>query len=270
MSVVGWSKIITCVFSILTICSLPASAADMGVSEKVAKYFDGYEATFVMRDSAGKSVYQFNDELAKKQVSPCSTFKIVLGLVGLETGVIKDENTPEKFDGTKQMVEAWEKDHNLKSAMSESVNWYFQRVCSKIGQKDLSKYLKLLNYGNQDLSSGIDNFWMGDVGSLGISAIEQADFLERLYAEKLPLSARSQQIVKKILKCDESPNGAVLFGKTGTDQKDGKLVFGWFAGFVESKKGNYVFATHIHGPSGVTGSKAREISKKILAELGDW
>jgi beta-lactamase class D len=269
MSVVSWKKVVSNVVCAFSIAVVPAGAADMGVADKVAKIFEGYDGTFVMRDIEGKDVYQYNDKLASTSMSPCSTFKIVLGLIGLETGAIKDENTVEKWDGVNQPIEAWSKDHSLKTAMDESVNWYFHKVSANIGPGEIAKYLKLLHYGNEDMSSGLDNFWMGATGSLRITPAQQVDFLERLYAEKLPLSARSQQVMKRILKCDESPN-AVLSGKTGTDQKDGKLVAGWFVGFVESKKGNYVFATHIDGPSGVTGRKAREISKKILAELGDW
>ncbi len=257
-------------FSTFVIALLPAMAADVGASDKVAKCFGQFDGTFVMRDTAGQTVCKYNDELASKALSPCSTFKIVIGLIGLETGAIKDENEIEKWDGVKHPVDTWNKDHSLKSAMSEYVNWYFQRVSEKIGEKELAKYLKSLHYGNEDMSSGLDNFWMGASGSLRISPTQQVDFLERLYAEKLPLSAKSQQTVKRLLKCDENPN-AVLFGKTGTDSKDGKLVAGWFVGFLESKKkGNYVFATHVDGPTGVTGAKAREISKKILEELGDW
>lgn len=265
MSALKWNCFVGCLIWLLMLGLSPARAED----GKIAQCFKGCTGTFVMRDSAGKSVCLFNDTMAKESISPCSTFKIVIALIGLETGAIKDEDTVEKWDGVKQPLDAWSKDHNLKSAMSESVNWYFQKVCSKIGQKELERYLKLLHYGNEDMSSGIDNFWMGAQGSLRITPEQQVDFLERLYADKLPLSVKSQQTVKRILKVDESPN-AVLFGKTGTDQKDGKLVAGWFAGFVESKKGNFVFATHIQGTSGITGSKAREISKSILAQLGDW
>jgi bla regulator protein BlaR1 len=265
------TNVLSCIIAISTInaSGLPsASAADIGVSDKVTESFKGYDGTFVMRDAAGKTVIQYNDALAKTRLSPCSTFKIVIGLVGLETGAIKDENTTEKWEGEKQSIGVWDKDHNLKTAMDESVNWYFQKVSARIGQAEMAKYLKLFHYGNEDISSG-SNCWMGSEYSLRISPEEQVDFLERLYAEKLPLSARSQQIIKRILKVDESPV-ATLYGKTGTDQKDGKMVSGWFVGFVESKKGNYVFATYIHGVNNVLGRKAREITKQVLATRGDW
>lgn len=245
------------------------SAAEVATPDAVGKYFVGYNGAFIMHDTAGKQPYQYNDDLVSKGLSPCSTFKIFLALVGLETGAIKDENAFEKWDGAKSPVEAWDKDHNLKTAMSESVNWYFQKVSSRIGKDTLEKYLKLLKYGNEDMSSGIDNFWMGSLGSLRISPAQQVEFLERLYAEKLPLSARSQQLVKSILKVDEGPNG-VLFGKTGTDGVDGKMVGGWFVGFVEGKEDNYIFATSIRAPNGATGRKAREISVNVLKQLGAW
>ena len=269
MTVPRLYKVFIGIICVLTIGLSQAKAAESDASGKVAECFKGYDGTFVMKDSEGKIVCQYNDKLATTNLSPCSTFKIVLGLIGLETGAIKDENAIEKWDGVKRPVDTWNKDHNLKSAMSEYVNWYFNRVSEKVGKKELAKYLKLLGYGNEDMSSGLDNFWMGTSGSLRITPEQQVDFLERLYAEKLPISVKSQKTIKRLMKCDESPN-AVLFGKTGTDSKDGHLTSGWFVGFVESKKGNFVFATYVDGASGVTGAKAREISKMILAKLGDW
>ena len=265
------SKLAKYFLTSMVICNfvLPASAANSDLADQVSKCFVGFDGTFVLRDTSGKDVVQYNSALANKNLSPCSTFKIVIGLIGLETGVIKDENTPEKWDGVKQENEVWNKDYNLKAAMDESVNWYFNRVTKKVGEKEIAKYLRLLHYGNEDISSGLDNFWMGTKGSLRITPSQQVDFLEKLYAEKLPLSVRSQQIVKRILKVDENNNGT-LYGKTGTDSKDGKMVAGWFAGFIESKKGNGVFATYIEGKTGILGRKARETSKKILTELGYW
>lgn len=246
-----------------------AQAGKLGTADAVGKCFDRNIGVFVMHDTAGKTRYQYNDPLVSKAFSPCSTFKIFLGIVGLETGAIKDEDTVEKWDGTKAPIEAWNKDANLKTAMSESVNWYFQTVSSRIGEAELKKYLKLMHYGNEDMSSGIDNFWMSDAGSLRITPAQQVAFLERLVAEKLPVSARSQQIIKRVLQVDEGPHG-VLFGKTGTEGADGKLIAGWFVGFVEGKGDKYIFATHIQSPNGASGRKAREISKAILQQFGAW
>ncbi len=249
--------------------AMPALADEAAAPNSVEPLFKGYNGAFVMHNMSGKPAYEYNAQQTSKLSAPCSTFKIVLALVGLETGVIKDESTIEKWDGKKAEVQTWNRDHNLESAMNESVNWYFQRICTKIGTANMNKYLKLLHYGNEDASSGLDNFWMSDEGSLRISPQQQVAFLEQLYKEKLPLSSRTQKIVKRIMKVDESPKG-VLFGKTGTDGVKGKMVAGWFVGYVEGKDDTHIFATNIQADSGATGRKAREISTKILKQLGYW
>jgi bla regulator protein BlaR1 len=254
--------------SVIAAPALAAPAVAPTTTQTVQKCFDGKNGVFVLRDTAGKTVYEYNKKQVSTGFAPCSTFKIFLGLVALETGAITDPNKIEKWDGSKEPSETGERDHNLQTAMRDSVNWYFQKLSAKIGPEELKKYVQLMHYGNEDLSSG-KNFWMGSEGSMRITPEQQVEFLERLYAEKLPISAKAQRTVKRILQVDQGPNG-VLFGKTGTDGIKGKMVGGWFVGFVEGKRDNYIFATHIDGPDGASGRKAREISKAVLQQLGVW
>jgi bla regulator protein BlaR1 len=48
------------------------------------------------------------------------------------------------------------------------------------------------------------------------------------------------------------------------------MIAGWFVGFVEGKGDTYVFATNIQASNGATGRAAREISTKVLRQLGIW
>lgn len=233
----------------------------------VAECFKEKKGTFLMQEVNGAKVIEYNQDGLDELVSPVSTFKIFVALVGLETGAIKDADTVEKWDGNKTFADAWNKDHNLKTAMAESVNWYFYVVLKRIGKKKIEEYLKLLNYGNQDASSGEFDFWLDKQGSLKISARQQVDFLNRLYLEQLPISKKSQQTVKDLLQVESTPKG-VLSGKTGTSQENGNLVLGWFVGFVQSDKKGYVFATRYEAESGATGRKARDISEQIFKQLG--
>src|SRR5690349_19931017 len=82
-------------------------------------------ASIVMHDLKADKWVRHNPKLCEQANSPCSTFKILVALAGLENGVIKDENTVLKWDGTKSQISAWDKDHSLQSAMAESANWYF-------------------------------------------------------------------------------------------------------------------------------------------------
>ena len=126
----------------------------------LSKYFTGYEGSFVLFDKNKSEYTIYNQTKSQKQVSPCSTFKIINSLIGLETKVLKDENTIFKWDGTKRQIESTNKDQTLKSAVSNSVVWYFEKVASQVGEKKLQDYLNKYNYGNKDISGGLTSFWL--------------------------------------------------------------------------------------------------------------
>ncbi|HEX2953248.1 MAG TPA: penicillin-binding transpeptidase domain-containing protein, partial [Bacillota bacterium] len=204
-------------------------------------YFSGYRGCFFLIDETNNRRIIYNQNDLEKRVTPCSTFKIVNSLIGLETGVLKDENTMIAWDGTKYDYPIWNRDQTLKTAVQSSVVWYFKEVARRIGEQRMASYLQKVGYGNQDLSGGIDRFWLSS--TLKISPAEQMDLLQRLYQYQLPFSKRNIDIVKKILiQTDE--NGVVLSGKTGS-ATDGSL--GWFIGYVERSQGTLFFVTKVEG-----------------------
>lgn len=130
----------------------------------------------------------------------------------------------------------------------------------------MKKMVRALRYGNQDISGGIDRFWLNS--SLTISADEKVEFLKRFYAEKLPVSQRSVKIVKDILVLEKAPE-YTLSGKTGGGPRgDGKYL-GWFVGYLETKGNVYFFATNVDGDSFAAIREPRvKITRQILTELG--
>lgn len=225
-------------------------------------YFSGYRGCFFLIEETNNRRIIYNQNDLEKRVTPCSTFKIVNSLIGLETGVLKDENTMIAWDGTKYDYPIWNRDQTLKTAVQSSVVWYFKEVARRIGEQRMASYLQKVGYGNQDLSGGIDRFWLSS--TLKISPAEQMDLLRRLYQYQLPFSKRNIDIVKKILiQTDE--NGVVLSGKTGS-ATDGSL--GWFIGYVERSQGTLFFVTKVEGEKGVTGNTARTITIRILKDMG--
>jgi hypothetical protein len=67
--------------------------------EDLSKYFIGYDGCFVLIDKNKNQHTVFNQKKSQKQVSPCSTFKIINSLIGLETNVLEDEKTTLRWDG---------------------------------------------------------------------------------------------------------------------------------------------------------------------------
>lgn len=233
------------------------------VSENLARYFEGFDGCFVLFDQNKNEYFIYNEAKSKRQISPCSTFKIVNSLIGLETNVLQDENTTFKWNGKRYPIESWNKDQTLKSAVSNSVVWYFQEVASRIGEERMQSYLNKVDYGNKDISGGLTKFWLQS--SLKISPREQVDMLRKLYNNKLPFSARNINIVKKVLILSNS-NGIVLSGKTGSGTFDKKGVNGWFVGYVEQGGKVLFFATNITAKDNASGAKAQQITMQILKE----
>ncbi|TCO69153.1 BlaR1 family beta-lactam sensor/signal transducer [Marinisporobacter balticus] len=233
--------------------------------EHVGKYFNGYEGTFVLYDMKNDKYHIYNESLSKKRVSPLSTFKIGISLVGLEEGIIKDENMIIPWNKEIYPFEEWNKDQNLKTAMKYSVNWYYEAVSSRIGHRTMKKYVDKMKYGNKFVSNNITRFW--NESSLKISPIEQISFLRDFYAYKLPFSKENLDRVKEVIKVSKNNRGQ-LSGKTGTANVNNKNINGWFIGYVEKDDNTYFFATNINAIDKASGSAAKHITLSILKEKG--
>ncbi|WP_051271178.1 class D beta-lactamase [Shimazuella kribbensis] len=235
--------------------------------ENLENYFTGFDGSFVLYDTKQSQYTIYNKEKSVKRVSPNSTFKVPHALIGLQTGVLKDENTTFKWDGTVYPFAGWNQDQTLKMAIQNSTIWYFQSVAERIGAAREQFYLNAMSYGNRDISGGLTNFWLQS--SLKISPLEQVEFLKRFVNYQLPFSKQNIDIVKQILVMEQK-NGAVLSGKTGTGWKDavinGVPINGWFVGYVEKEGNTYIFATNIEAENNATSGKAKEITFNILRD----
>lgn len=235
--------------------------------EDLSSYFNGYDGCFVLYDTNKNEYVVYNEEKAKKQVPPCSTFKIPHALIGLETKILQDENTKINWDGTLYDIEPWNKDHTLKTAMDNSVVWYFQQLAPQIGEDKMLDYLDVFDYGNKDLSGGISEFWLQS--SLKITPMAQVEFLKKLYYNQLKARKENQNLVKDLIVLSENDLG-ILSGKTGTGMIGENAVNGWFIGYIELKDNTLFFVTNIEADEAAFSSKAKEITFQILKDKDIW
>ena len=231
----------------------------------IEKIFDGHTGAIVLFNMQSKEYLRYNRVRCSERFLPASTFKIPNSLIGLEAGIIPDENFVIKWDGVKRENEEWNKDHTLATAIKFSVVPYYQELARRVGRGRFSGYLERIGYGNKTIGEEIDTFWLDN--SLKISADEQIDFLKRFYEYKLPFSERSINIVKKILPEEKYPNSLLKF-KTGAETKEGGKWLGWIVGYVEKKSNVYFFALNIEAKTyGETRELRDNLSRKILTEL---
>ena len=233
------------------------------------KYFGEYTGTFVLFDKSGNKIFKFNPQRAAGRFIPASTFKIPNSLIGLETGVIPDENYVIPWDSVKRDFESWNRDHDLRSAIKYSVVPYYQELARRVGDERMKEYIRKIGYGNMDISGGIDMFWL--TGALSISANEQIEFLKRFYENKLPFSPRTVNIVKDIL-IKEKTDKYIFSAKTGTAtvESNGKEKYiAWYVGYVEQNNNIYYFAMNFDAYDFKKLYDDRvDITKKVLNHFG--
>ena len=228
---------------------------------------DHYEGTFVLYDLNQDHWQICNMDQALARTAPNSTYKIYDALFALEEQVITPEDSRLAWDHQDYAFQAWNQDQTLQTAISGSVNWYFQTLDAQLGRDTLQAYLQKIGYGNETIAGSLSSYWMES--SLKISPIEQVELLTALYRNTFRFSPENIQAVKDSL-CLSSSLAGTLYGKTGTGRIDGKDISGWFVGFVEQKDNTYFFATNIQADSNATGSHSAKITLSILNDLGIW
>jgi len=217
-------------------------------------------------DSSTGELSASDPVLAKRPFSPASTFKVPHTAIALELGVLDNPDSPMPWDGKYSQNPEWNRDHTLRSAMQVSCVPCFQRVARSIGPERMGDWLRRLDYGNHDISGGIDVFWLS--GGLRITAIEELDFFRRLDTKKLPISERTLDIVKDVIALDVGES-YVLYGKTGSGSATGDALFGWFVGFVALEKKSVYFATLVTAAApGIDIFPARRrVTERVLRSL---
>ena len=233
----------------------------------LSTYFGEYEGSFVLYDLENDTWSIHDMEHATLRVAPNSTYKIYDALFGLEEGVITPENTFIAWDGKNYPFDTWNTDQTLQSAMSNSVNWYFQSLNEQLGVPSVNKYIQQIKYGNENMSGNFSSYWMES--SLKISPIEQVELLTKLHNNSFSFAPENVNAVKDAI-CLSSSDAGTFYGKTGTGRVDGQDVNGWFIGYIETADNTYFFATNIGADSDATGGNATEITMSILSDMNIW
>jgi beta-lactamase class D len=216
------------------------------IRESLAKRFtdDGTVGTFVGYKVDDYLIIASDKNRSAEPRLPASTFKIPNSLIALETGVVQDPDKDVfKWDGVKRPIEAWNKDHTMRTAIAASAVPVYQEIARRIGQERMQKYVDLLDYGNRNIGGGIDQFWL--TGDLRIDPLQQVDFVDRLRRGVLPISKRSQDLVRDILPVTKVGD-SVIRAKSGLlGAERGEPSLGWMVGWAEKGSAQTVFALNM-------------------------
>jgi beta-lactamase class D len=239
------------------------------VRADLARHFadEGTAGTFVGYMVDDYLVISSDKDRSGEPKLPASTFKIPNSLIALETGVVGDPDKDVfKWDGVARSIEAWNRDHTLRSAIAASAVPVYQEIARRIGAERMQKYLDLFEYGNRDIGGGIDQFWL--TGNLRIDPVQQVDFIDRLRRGVLPVSKRSQDLVRDILPVTKVGD-SVIRAKTGLlGAEIGKPSLGWVVGWAEKGSAQTVFALNMDCREPRHIADRMKLAQQCLGDIG--
>ena len=100
----------------------------------------------------------------------------------------------------------------LGQAMQASAVPVYQELARRIGLDLMQKEVQCIGYGNQQIGTVVDNFWL--VGPLQITPLQKVLFVEKLANTQLAFKPDVQHTVQDILLIEQKPNYK-LYAKSG-------------------------------------------------------
>jgi beta-lactamase class D len=225
----------------------------------------GVAGTFVLFDVAADTMLVWDEARAKKRFTPASTFKIANSLIGLDVGAVKSVDEVLPYGGKPQRRREWEHDMGLREAIKISNVPIYQELARRIGLERMREGVKKLGYGNMEIGSVVDRFWLE--GPLAISAVEQTEFLHRLVQGSLPIDPKAVQAVKEITLLEKTDTYE-LHGKAGWFVGPVPPQIGWWVGWIERQNKVYPFALNIDMAKDEDANKRILIGRECLKALG--
>ena len=245
------------------------SANNVKEDDSLKTYFDsaGVKGCFGLFNNGENSFIIYNlPRYRDSAYTPASTFKIVNSLIGIQTGVIKNENMVIPWDGVTRPNSQWNKDLTMKEAFAVSSVPYFQEVARRIGHDTMKLWIDSLGYGNRNISGPVDSFWLNN--RLKIKPDEELGLVKKLYFNQLPFFKRTQEIVQSVMLREQDSNYRLSY-KTGWGSMGNGEMVGWVVGWIEENKHPYFFVLNIETAAPDADPEIRiKLLKKILSHLG--
>ncbi len=233
--------------------------------------------TLVADSMTGDVIFQRGD--CDSRVTPASTFKIPLAVMGYDSGFLVNAHQPvlDFKPGYPDWIESWRQPIDPTQWMHRSVVWYSQLIARALGTDRLSAYAGQWAYGNADFSgdpgenNGLERAWIAS--SLAISPAEQVRFLNGLVNRTLPVSRQAMDMAADIIERRTAGEWTV-HGKTGSayprraDRSfDRARPWGWYVGWASKGERTIIFARLNQDERRTEGSSGVRARDGFIAEL---
>jgi beta-lactamase class D len=206
---------------------------------------NGVKGTMVIVSLHSGKTFIHDESRASRRLPAASTFKILNTLIALEERAVAGKEEVVRWDGHRYDYPEWNRDQTLESAFRASCVWYYQELARRVGAGKYREYVGKCSYGELEEPFDGMRFWLD--GSLRISAIEQVEFLRKVFCRELPFRATSFDTLREIMVVGNT-RAYTLRAKTGWATA-GDPQIGWYVGYVETAGEVWFFAANIdlHG-----------------------
>ena len=233
------------------------------IDNDLKKYFDSAQVkgSFSLLNNQMGDITVYNMQLDTQRLSPATSFKIPLTLIGVQTGKIINENNIQiKTDSNQN------KQLTLKEVFTSSSPEYLQSIARQIGKDTLKLWIDSLAYGNKNVEGAVDSFWLNN--HLKISPDEQLGLISKLYFDQLPFPKYAQQMTRNAMLQEDNTLYRFSYA-TGTGYDENSNQIGWVIGWIEENQHVYFFVTFITSADKNKDMKQTgiSISKEILASM---
>lgn len=258
-------------FSLITV--LFAGCAQNNVTEdnSLKKYFDDTHTSgsFGLFDNGKGHFTIYNlPRFRDSAYQPAQSFEILLSLIGIQTGVVKNDSSVISRDTVGIHIKPeCDPGLTLKQDFQNGCEVAYQELARRIGKDTLKRWIDSLGYGNKNISGPADSFWFNN--HLKITSDEQLGLAKKLYFDQLSFFQRTQKIVRSMMLVESNSNYQLSY-KTGWGQREDGRRIGWVVGWIEENKLPYFFVLNLEPNSADTVTPEAQIAvlKNILKQLG--
>lgn len=240
------------VFFIFAICSTSFSVNQLppGALNKVKSILQNENACFTLKErSAPKPEIIFGKPLCEEAFSLGNRDLFPIAAIATDLGLIQDEKTLFKWDGTRYPNKLWNKDQFVTDWIQNQVSWVTDRLRLQIGSDVIKKYLKLFSLEEEP------------------STLQFSAFSERFFSGKLSTPKAKHDLVQRFFYIGKYRYGTEVWG--GKSSGSG---YASFSGHLVLKNQAWTFSTFIKPSKAstepLTAERAQALSMDILTELG--
>ena len=103
--------------------------------------------TLLVDAATGKALVR--EGQCEQRVTPASTFKVAISLMGYDSGILVDTATPQLpfREGYVDWLPEWRTTTSPAAWMKHSVVWYSQQITTRLGAERFQSYIDRFDYG---------------------------------------------------------------------------------------------------------------------------